>query len=52
MVFHPLIFWGFMGLTKNGVRSYVWMEELVGETLVKHFEFSTFVFIVVHLEGM
>ena len=46
MVFHPSIFWGFMGLTKNSVRSYVWMEELVGETLVRHLEFSTFVFIV------
>ena len=37
---------------KNGVLSYVWMVELVGETLIIHLEFSTFVFIVVHLEGM
>ena len=52
MEFRFSIFWAFLGLMKNGVRSYVWMEELVGETLVKHLEFSTFVFIVVRLEGM
>ena len=51
MVYCPSIFWSFFGLTKSGVRSYIWMEELAGETLVRHLEFSTFVFIVVHLEG-
>ena len=51
-MFRLSIFWGFLGLTKNSVQSYVRMEELVGETLVKYLEFSTFVFIVVHLEGL
>ena len=32
--------WGFLGPTKNSTRSSFWLEELVGETLVRHLEFS------------
>ena len=52
MEFRFSIFWAFLGLMKNGVLSYVWMVELVGEILIIHLEFSTFVFIVVRLEVM
>lgn len=43
---------GFLGSYKKWCLSFVWFEELAGEKLIKHLEFSTVVFVVVHMVGM
>ena len=52
VVFCFSIFWGFMGLTKNGTRFSFWLVELVGEAFFRHLEFSSIVFDVVYTEGV
>ena len=49
-MFFP-IFWGFLGLTMNVTRYYFWLEELVGEALIRHLEFGTVIPDVVYMEG-
>lgn len=49
-VFFP-IFWGFLGLMMNVTRYYFWLEELVGEALIRHLEFGTVMLDVVYMEG-
>lgn len=43
---------GFLGSYKKWCLSSIWLEELAGEKLIKHLEFSTVVFVVVHMVGM
>ena len=43
---------GFLGSYQKRCLSFVWLEELARETLIKHLEFSTVVFVVVHMKGM
>ena len=51
VVFCFSVFWGFMGLTKNGTRFSFWLVELVGEAFFRHLEFSSIVFDIVYTEG-
>ena len=44
------IFCGFLGLSKNGTRYSFWLVELVGETFIRHLEFSSIVLDMVYME--
>ena len=52
MELYFLIFWGFVGFTKNSFRFSLWFVELIGEASVKHLEVSSIVLNVVYMGGV